>query len=135
MPEQTYPTPLHSPSYNTGPVYLKFRKLAKDWASVTVVSVFEDQGRDFQKSAADAPQFYELIYDGLGDEDAKILDDFWDAHGIDTPFTFIEPRDNPWTGAEGNTVTGCYFAEGGYEKDHSKVWSQSRRVLIVKYPA
>jgi hypothetical protein len=133
MAELTYPTPLHSLSYDTGPIYLKFRKLAKDYAAITTVAVFEDQGRDFQKSAADAPQFYELIYDGLTDEDAKILDDFYNAHGIDVSFTFIEPRDDPWTGNEGNTVTGCRFAE--YEKDHRLVLTtQSRRVLLVKYP-
>ena len=124
----TFPTPIQS-----GPdFYIKYRKLAKDYASITTVAVFEDQARDTQKSAADAPQFYELIFDGLSETDAKILDDFWDAHGIDVQFTFIEPRNYPWTGTEGSTVTGCVFAE--YEKDHSKIWVQSRRVLIAKYP-
>lgn len=123
-----YPTPAHS-----GPPYLKYRKPAKDWASVTVVSVFEDQGADFQKSAADAPQIYELFYDGLTDVQADILDQFWDAHGIDTPFDFDEPRDAPWTGSAGDTIEDCYFKS--YEKDHTKVWSQSRRVELVKYPA
>lgn len=123
-----YPTPEHS-----GPPYLKYRKMAKDWAGVTVVAIFEDQSADFQKSAADAPQIYELLYDGLSETQAKILDDFWDAHGIDTPFTFYEPRDYPWTGNEGNTVTDCYFKS--YEKDHTQIHIQGRRVELVKYPA
>lgn len=123
-----YPTPAHN-----GPPYLKYRKAAKDWAAITVVSVFEDQGADFQKSAADAPQIYELVYDGLDETQAKILDDFWDAHGIDTPFDFDEPRDYPWTENEGNAIENCYFKS--YAKDHTKIDIQSRRVEIVKYPA
>src|SRR5690349_5071876 len=134
MPEQTYPTPLHSQSYDTGPVYMKYLQRAKDWASVTVVSVFEDQGRDFNEPADDVPQIWEITYDGLTDEDANILDQFWNAHRLAVTFTFIEPRDHPWTGGEGNTVTGCNFVS--YERDHDKVKGiQKRRVVIAKYPA
>lgn len=122
-----FPTLLHS-----GSQHLKFLKRHKDWASVTVVATFEDGGADFQKSAADAPQVYELFYDGLTETAAKVYDDFWDAHGIDTPFTFYEPRNVPWTG-EGSTITNCYFKS--YEKDHTKVGIQSRRIEIIKYPA
>jgi hypothetical protein len=133
MPEQTFPTPLHSQTYDTGPVYLKYLKRPKAWEEVTVISEFEDGGRDFLIHAASAPQYYELEYDGLEDEDANILDEFWESHGLSIPFTFIEPRDHPWTGSEGLTVTGCHFVS--YERDHSKVWIQSRRIVIAKYPA
>jgi hypothetical protein len=133
MPEQTFPTPLHSQTYDTGPVYLKYLKRPKAWEEVTVISEFEDGGRDFLTRAASAPQYYELEYDGLEDEDANILDQFWEAHGLSIPFTFIEPRDHPWTGSEGLTVTGCHFVS--YERDHSKVWIQSRKIVIAKYPA
>lgn len=134
MPEQTYPTPLHSQTYDTGPVYMKYLQRAKDWASVTVESVFEDQGRDFNEPADDVPQFWEITYDGLADEDAYILDQFWDAHRRAVTFTFIEPRDHPWTGDEGNTVAGCNFVS--YERDHDKVKGiQKRKVVIAKYPA
>lgn len=133
MPEATFPTPLHSTSYDTGPLYLKYLKRAKDWSTVTVISTFEDQGVDTNESAVNAPQFWDLEYDGLEDEDANILDQFWDAHRRVVPFTFIEPRDHPWTGVEGDTVTGCYF--WSYEKDHTKVWIQSRKIVIVKFPS
>lgn len=133
MPEQTYPTPLHSQTYDTGPVYLKFLKRAKDWGAATLVSKYEDLGVDLNVSAADVPQIYELEYDGLDDRDAFILDEFWDAHKRHIAFTFIEPRDHPWTDQEGNTVTGCYFLS--YEKDHRQVKTiQSRKVQIIKYP-
>lgn len=134
MPEQTYPTPLHSQTYDTGPIYLKFLKVRKDWASITLISKYEDGGIDTNESAADTVQEYELEYDGLTDEDANILDEFWDAHRLHVTFTFIEPRDHPWTGVEGDTVTGCRFIS--YEKDHNKVKGiQKRTVRIGKYPS
>jgi hypothetical protein len=137
MPEDTYPTPLHSASYDTGPVYLKYLKVRKDWASVTLISRYEDGGIDTNTSADNCLQEYRLSYNGLTDEDANILDQFWDAHKLSIPFTFIEPRDHPWTFQEGETVTGCRFIS--YDKDHADVNGvkliQKREVVIGKYPS
>lgn len=134
MAEQIYPTPLHSQTYDTGPLILKYLKRPKDWAAVTVFSVFEDGARDALQHANNAPQYYELEYNGLTDDDANILDEFFEAHRLSVLFTFIEPRDHPWTGIEGNTVTGCVFIS--YERDHNKVRdTQQRRVVIAKFPA
>jgi hypothetical protein len=133
MPEATFPTPLHSASYDSGPRYMKYLKVRKDYSEVTLISTYEDQGRDFNTSADDAPQRWELFYDGLADEDANILDAFWDAHKLHVTFTFIEPRDHPWTFQEGGTHTGVRFES--YEKDHEKVKGiQTRTVRLVKYP-
>ena len=132
----TYPTPGHSSSYDTGPIYLKYLKLRKDYESITLISKFEDGGIDTNTSADNVLQEYLLEYNGLTDEDANILDQFWDAHGLNVTFTFIEPRDHPWTFTEGNTVTGCRFIS--YEKDHADVNGvktiQKRTVRIGKYP-
>ena len=131
----TYPTPKQSPAGSAGmfgPPYLKYLKRAKDWGAITLVSTYEDQGRDFNTSADDAPQFWEFEYGGLDDTEAKVLDDFWDAHKLHVGFTFVEPRDVPWTDIEGDTYTDVHFES--YEKDHDKVWIQSRRVVLVKYP-
>lgn len=130
----TFPTPGHSQTYDTGPIFLKYLKRPKSWQEVTVFSEFEDGGKDILVHAASPPQYWELEYDGLEDEDANILDEFWDAHGLHTPFTFIEPRTHPSTGVEGATYTNCYFAEP-MERDHSKVWIQRRKVIIVKRPS
>jgi hypothetical protein len=112
---------------------MKYLKRPKDWAAVTVFSDFEDGGQDALEHAANASQFYELTYDGLTDEDANILDEFYEAHRLTILFTFIEPRDHPWTGVEGYTVTGCRFVS--YERDHDKVKGiQKRNVVIVKRP-
>lgn len=133
----TYPTPLHSATYNEGPFYVKYLWRARDWASVTVTSKYEDGGMDFNTSADDTPIIWEITYDGLTDEDANILDEFWDAHGLAVSFTFIEPRDHPWTYTEGNTYTGCHFVS--FEKDHGDVngvkFIQKRKVVIAKYPS
>lgn len=130
----TYPTPLQSVSYDTGPLYLKYLKVRKDWAAITLISTYEDKGIDTNESADNVLQEWILEYDGLSDQDAKILDDFWNAHRLSVDFTFIEPRDDPWTGVEGGTFTGCRFI--AYEKDHSLVLTgQKRSVRIGKYPS
>jgi hypothetical protein len=133
----TYPTPGHSATYNEGPFYVKYLKVRKDYKEITVFSKFEDGGVDTVEHADDAPQRWELEYNGLSDEDANILDQFYDAHRLSQTFTFIEPRDHPWTFQEGSTFTGCQFES--YEKDHADVngvkYIQQRKVVIVKYPA
>ncbi len=136
MPEQTYPTPKQALAGSgglTGPPYLKYLKVAKDWAAITTISRFEDGGIDSNQHAVNTVQEYRLSYDGLTDEEAVILDNFWDAHRLSVTFTFVEPRDHPWTEIEGDTVTGCRFIS--YEKDHDNVKSTQRReVVIGKYP-
>lgn len=130
----TYPTPLHSQTYDTGPVILKYLKDPKDWAAVTVFSEFEDGGIDALEHAADAPQRWHLSYDGLTDDDANILDEFFAAHRFSVTFVFIEPRDHPWTGVEGGTYTGCRFES--FTKDHVQVRDiQKRDVVIIRPPA
>jgi hypothetical protein len=132
MSEDVFPTPLHSQTYDTGPLYLKYLRHPKDWNAVTVKAEFEDGGTDYLLRAADAPLIWDLEYNGLEDEDANILDEFWENHRLEIPFTFIEPRDHPWTGVEGNTYTGIHFES--YERDHEKVWIQSRKIRLVKHP-
>jgi hypothetical protein len=137
MAEATFPTPLHSTSYDTGPIYVKYLRHRKDYSEITIESVYEDQGRDFTTTAGDAPQRWEITYDGLTDEDANILDQFWDTHKKHVTFTFIEPRDHPWTFQEGGTFTGCRFES--FDRDHGDVngvkFIQKRHVVIVRYPS
>lgn len=131
-----YPTPKQAVAGSGGqfgPQYLKYRKHPKEWSEITLISVYEDQGRDFNTSATDAPQRWTLEYDGLTDDEAQILDTFWDAHQLHLTFTFVEPRDKPWSYVEGNTVTGVRFES--YTADHDKVKTiQRRTVVLVKYP-
>lgn len=124
-----YPTPVQS-----GPIYTKFRRLRKDWAEITVISTFEDAGRDFNEHASTVPQRWEFVYEGLDETEAKVLDDFYETHRLSQTFTLIEPRDRPWTNTKtaGATFTDVRFEL--YEAGHSKVNIQSRRVVLVKYP-
>lgn len=129
----TYPTPLQMAGYDEGPFYVKYLKLRKDYSEITLVSVFEDQGRHFNLSADAAPQRWEITYAGLTDNNAQIIDDFWNVHRLHVSFTFVEPRDEPWTGVEGTTYTGVRFES--YEKDHDQVKDQQKRtVRLVRYP-
>lgn len=136
--ELTYPTPLHSQTYNEGPFYVKYLKRAKDYGEITVKSQFEDGGVDVLEHAADAPQRWLLVYDGLSDEDAATIVYFYNLHRLSRTFTFVEPRDDPWTHHEGNTITGCNF-ERAIELDHGDVNGvkgiQKLQVFIIKYPS
>lgn len=118
-----YPTPS-----NGGPRYLNYLKTAKDYNQITDFSEFEDLKKDTNEHASDVPQQYELFYDGLTETEAKTLDDHHVANRFSTPFNFQEPRNEPWTGTTGSTVSVRYKA---YERPkHEKVWSQSRRVVL-----
>lgn len=133
----TYPTPkqgLAGSAGQSGPPYLKYIKHRKDWKELTLISVFEDKGVDTNESAADMPQRWTLEYDGLSEAQVAILDSFWDQHRLSVDFTFVEPRDAPWTEIEGDTVTGVNFED--YEDgDHTKVWINRRVAHLIKYPS
>lgn len=113
----------------------KYLKRPKDWAAITVISEFEDGGKDYLERAADAPQFYELDYNGLMDEDAYILDAFWESHRLSVPFTFVEIRNHPWTFVEGSTVASCHFVSFDRDHDRPAKGVQRRKVVIAKWPA
>lgn len=122
-----YPTVAFS-----GPKPLNYFKRAKDYKEITDISEFDDGGRDTNEHASDAPQYYELFYDGLTETEADVLDDHYNTNRLSGTFSFQEPRNEPWTGTTGSTVTVRYES---YERvKHDKVWSQSRRVVLVKTP-
>lgn len=111
---------------------LSYFKHAKDYKQITDFSEFEDLGRDTNEHASDAPQLYELFYDGLTETQAKVLDDHFNTNRYSGTFSFQEPRNEPWTGTTGSTVTVRYET---YERPkHEKVWSQSRRAVLIKTP-
>lgn len=122
-----YPTPSQD-----GPYYLKYLKRKKDYNEITVRSVFEDGGVDTLEHALDASQRYEFLYDGLSETQAAVLDTFWNAHRLSQSFSLIEPRDEPWTHSVGSTVEVKFES---YDGDHTNVESQSRKVVLIKYPA
>lgn len=132
----TYPTPkqgLGGSAGQFGPPYMKYIKHRKDWAEITLISTYEDKGVDTNTSADDMPQRWTLEYDGLDETQVHVLDDFWDQHKLTTDFTFVEPRDQPWTGVEGSTVTNVRF-ESYEDRDHDKVWINRRIAHLIKYP-
>lgn len=132
----TFPTPkqvLVGSGGQVGPPYLKYIRHRKNWADITLISKYEDQGVDTNTSADDLPQRWSLEYDGLEEEEVQILDNFWDQHRLTVDFTFVEPRDEPWTQIEGDIVTNVRF-ESYEDRDHDKVWINRRVVHLIKYP-
>lgn len=131
-----YPTPkqvLVGSGGQVGPPYLKYIRHRKNWADITLISKYEDQGVDTNTSADDLPQRWSLEYDGLEEEEVQILDNFWDQHKLTVDFTFVEPRDEPWTQIEGDIITNVRF-ESYEDRDHDKVWINRRVVHLIKYP-
>lgn len=119
-----------TPAFN-GPPYLNYFRRAKDYKQITDFAEFEDGGIDTNEYASDAPQYYELTYDGLTETQAKVLDDHFNTNRYSATFSFQEPRNEPWT-ATGSTVTVRYET---YERPkHDKVHIQSRRVVLIKTP-
>lgn len=115
-----------------GPKPLNYFKRAKDYKQITDFAEFDDGGIDTNEHASDAAQLYELSYDGLTETEAKVLDDHYNTNRFSGTFSFQEPRNEPWTGTTGSTVTVRYET---YERPrHEKVWSQSRRVVLIKTP-
>ena len=121
-----FPTPAFS-----GPKPLNYFRRAKDYKDITDISEFDDLGRDTNEHASDAPQYYELTYDGLTETEAKVLDDHYNTNRLSGTFSFQEPRNEPWT-STGSTVTVRYDS---YERSkHSYYNVQARRVVLIKTP-
>lgn len=112
----------------------KYLKHDLDWKSVTISSVFEDQGADFNQSTTSPPQRWTLEWRGLSEAMAKVLDDHYDsAGGPFQSFSFTEYRDYPFTGTTGSTFTGVRYES--YTRDHNRVLhNQTRTIVLIKRP-
>lgn len=113
----------------------KYIKHPKDLKAITLVSEFEDEGADFNRKADNAPQRWTLVYRDKNEAATKIYRDFWEVHGIDIPFTFVEPRDFPWVSGEpGATVAGVLF-EDYDESEPDSVRRHHFTVKLIKRPS
>lgn len=121
-----FPTPAFG-----GRIYSNYFKRAKDYKEITDFSHFDDEGMDTNEHASDAPQLYELTYSGLTETQAKVFDDHFNLNRFSATFSFQEPRNEPWT-TTGSTVTVRYQS---YERPkHTRVWGQSRNIVLIKTP-
>lgn len=115
-------------AYPTTPKYLVYYKPMKDYMQMTDVSEFDGGAKDTNEFASDVPQIYELFYDGLTETEAKTLDDHHAANRFSTSFSFTEPRNEPWTGTTGSTVTVRYKTYERPKHEHYNI--QSRHVVL-----
>lgn len=112
----------------------KYLKHDLDWKSITVESIFEDQGAKRNQNAPTPPQRWTLEWRGLSETMAKVLDDHYDsAGGPFAGFSFTEYRDYPWTGTTGSTFTDVHYES--YTRDFNRaLWNHTRTIVLIKRP-
>jgi hypothetical protein len=129
MPVAQYPTP-PNPAHvgeTNGPQYLKLLQLPDEYPGITVKQM-ADGGATYGAETTNVIHRWEITYGGLSAAMASSLD----AHRASANdkllgFTFRDPRtDYPYTDVH---------YDDGYQADHTKVWSQSRVVRLIKRPA
>lgn len=86
---------------------------------------YEDGGKSFNLSSATGILEWQLEYDGLTVLQAYDLDQHnLEACGEAHDFSFVD--------RDGITHTGVHYKS--YTKDWNKIWAQSRKVTLCKYP-
>lgn len=127
--------PSRNSTGGTGIKANKYTKHPKRLDEITLVSVFEDKGAHYNRSALGAPQRYTLEYNRKDEDATSTIVDFYLAHGIDLAFDFLEPRAVPFVrGEPGELVTGVRFEEP-VDPDHTLVWRNTFEVKLIKRPA
>lgn len=123
--------PLPSVS-GSNPTPLHFEMLAEEF--VVGRTIYDDNGADYRVQAGGVgKKTWVLKYDGLTAAQAAILD----AH---LASTFYSPDEGSAVGfnfRDARTATlygNCHYAPGGYEKSHTKTWSNGRSITIEKRP-
>ena len=127
--------PARNTTGGTGIRANKYTKHPKRLDEITLVSVFEDKGAHYNRSAPDAPQRWTLEYNRKDEDATSAIVDFYLAHGIELDFDFLEPRGMPFVrGEPGALFTGVRFEEP-VDPDHTLVWRNTFEVKLIKRPA
>lgn len=121
------PTPDTFPTVaQGGPQYARFLEPAPDWDEIITETKFDDGGVSYAIHADTPTRTFIFEYTGLSLVEAKILDDHREsAKGKYLGFVFVHPRTN-------ETIEDVHYME--FEKDHNKLWSQRRRISLIKRP-
>lgn len=121
----TLPAPSAYPTVAlSGPRPLYFDELEPDWGNYG--KLFPDMTPNFSTLQSAKVRRFIFRYDGLSEAEAAILDDHYESTRGGLSFAFTQPRTS-------EALTGVRY-EGRPESNHTKVWSQSRVVRLVKYP-
>jgi hypothetical protein len=113
-----------SPSV-TGIDWARYRKVPRNWGTVTIAHTYEDESKTFSDTSDTPPQFWEVGFTGLNQEEAEIFDEFWEAARLKNPFTFIDKYG----------VSHSDVRIASFERDHdaNKSWSSTATFQLVKY--
>jgi hypothetical protein len=122
VPVGQFPTPDAG-----GARWLKFTSMPYSFTTVQDSHEYEDGGMSFISRADVAPREFDLVYDGLSEDEAAVFDShFDDAVGELWGFTFRDRDGNVWADTR--------YKKDGYAVDHNKVWTQSRHVRLIWRP-
>lgn len=108
----------------TGIDYARYYKVPKDYMSVTVSHVYEDEGRSFNETGT-PPQKWEVEFTGLSKAEVQIFDEFYDYARMVNTFNFADKDGTVNTGVRIDT----------YERSHSehRSWDNSVKFVLCKY--
>ena len=108
----------------TGIDYARYNVLPRDYSSVTVSHIYEDEGRSFNETGT-PPARWELEFTGLSKAEAQIFDAFYDAARLVNTFSFLDK--------DSTTNTGVRIE--AYERSHSehRSWDNSVKFTLAKY--
>lgn len=119
-----------SPTLNGQP-YKKFYAAPQAWDEATVSHTYDDGGKSFNRSGTpplmwvleiDCPASSHTASKAITD----IYDSFWNAVGIDRPFSFIDKY--------GTTHTNVRVKDYNRSHEENRSWLQSVAFTLIKYP-
>jgi len=104
--------------------WLKQVAVAPDFEPVTNTHQYEDGGMSFNSSDDTGVLMWEIEYDGLTAAQAALLDAHFASAALANDFSFVD--------RDGVTFTACHYKS--FEKGWNKIYAQSRKVVLCRYP-
>lgn len=131
--------PLPSVS-GSNPIPLYFEMLPETFT--VTKTVYDDGGADFAlQSGGVGVKRWVIRYDGLTLAQAALIDAhvatafYSEDEGSAYGFNFRHHIPGTlWSDTSGTLYSAVHYAAGGYKKGHSKTWSQSREITLIKHP-
>ena len=109
----------------TGLDYARFYELPPDWSEITVEHRYQDAGKSFNETSEDPPRRWEVGFQGLSFNEARLFDEFHERARLVETFSFTDKY------GETHTVQ---IEE--YKRSHPahRSWTIEASFRLVKYP-